>query len=335
MAIYGTIVPNFNTSFRNLLINGDMSVWQKGTSGNTSGASVVSDMFSIESRNSTTINWAQSTDVPAGEGFSYSMRIYATNSTDDGCHWKKAVELGGTGNYSKFAAGKKFVLSYWAKSAYSNRTINPTLLLSNSTTGHTAYSQSVTSNEGTATLTTTWQKFTHTYTMPTWTADTGSLSNVTMLYIRFLQGSDNTSQDTYITGIQFEEGTVATPFEFRPIQTETALCQRYYFRVVDTDGVTEQIVMWGLASNSAQVNFVPPVVPMFGRPSVSITNTAPYWESSPWGTAGVSSSGVTVTNGHFGRSGYDILVSGTFNPTLTRAINYTIEANIFILSSEL
>jgi hypothetical protein len=31
----------------------------------------------------------------------------------------------------------------------------------------------------------------------------------------------------YITGVQLEPGTVATPFEFRPYGTELALCQRY------------------------------------------------------------------------------------------------------------
>ena len=39
---------------------------------------------------------------------------------------------------------------------------------------------------------------------------------------------DDNSNEFYLTGVQFELGTVATPFEHRSFEEELARCQRYY-----------------------------------------------------------------------------------------------------------
>ena len=38
-----------------------------------------------------------------------------------------------------------------------------------------------------------------------------------------------------VTGVQLERGTVATPFDYRSIGQELALCQRYYYRIKGSD----------------------------------------------------------------------------------------------------
>jgi hypothetical protein len=57
----------------------------------------------------------------------------------------------------------------------------------------------------------------------------------------------------YITGVQLEVGSVATPFERRPYGAELALCQRYYYRInaVNTDS------MFGIGFNGSTTVALP------------------------------------------------------------------------------
>jgi hypothetical protein len=76
----------------------------------------------------------------------------------------------------------------------------------------------------------------------------------------------------YITGVQLEAGSVATPFEHRQYGQELALCQRYYWRVSETSFFPT----WGSGMCSATTTarlYVKHPVNMRARPTYSYGGT--------------------------------------------------------------
>jgi hypothetical protein len=92
----------------------------------------------------------------------------------------------------------------------------------------------------------------------------------------------------YITGVQLEKGTVATPFERRPFGTELALCQRYYQKL-NALTTNNNRIAFGLADNTSRVRTAIPLpVELRAAPTVSATTLA----LTPVGAAITSVSGV-------------------------------------------
>jgi len=57
----------------------------------------------------------------------------------------------------------------------------------------------------------------------------------------------------YLTGVQFEAGSVATPFEQRPVGMELSLCQRYYEQIGEPGGA--DLVLGGVATAGSQTAY--------------------------------------------------------------------------------
>jgi len=78
----------------------------------------------------------------------------------------------------------------------------------------------------------------------------------------------------YITGVQFEVGTTATPFEYRQYGTELALCQRYFYLSNPTN-VLKNGGAWGTMYTTTNAHITGPLpVPMRTAPTFTFVGTS-------------------------------------------------------------
>ena len=76
----GSLQPSASVG-KNLIINGDMRIWQRNTSvTGVSNAELVADRW-VHVISGGTWDVARSTDVPTGEGFGYSLKVDCTATT--------------------------------------------------------------------------------------------------------------------------------------------------------------------------------------------------------------------------------------------------------------
>jgi hypothetical protein len=252
-----------NQTMRNRIINGGMYIWQRGTTVTSVGIDTFGPdrykQWANDGGETGRSTWSQSTDVPSGQGFPYSCKIAVTTaqasfSSSQGYSFEQRIEANNIYDLAYGTAGAQpITLSFWAKS---NKTGTYTVAIGNNGTAATnVYKQTVS-------LTSSWAKYTVTIPGDTSLATTstangqgmfvsimlsnGATSAVTntwqtySLQNRTATGQvnfyDSTSNELYITGVQLEEGTAASPFENRLYGTELSLCQRYYSVVTNGTG---------------------------------------------------------------------------------------------------
>lgn len=229
------IVPNSSFMFRNKIINGNFDIWQRGTSQTSSGYGSADRWFNIHSGSTKTasqqaFNLGQ-TDVPGNS--KYYLRHVVSSVAGDPNYCIAMQKIEGVDTL----AGQTATLSFWAK-ADSNKNI-ATEFLQYFGTGGSPSTLVNTIGVTTHNLTTSWQKFTATVAVPSISGKTLGSNGDDRLELNFWfdAGSDYNSRTNSlgqqsgtfdIAQVQVEEGTVATPFEHRPIGMELSLCQRYY-----------------------------------------------------------------------------------------------------------
>jgi len=209
LADLGNVYDDGALSNRNRIINGGFDVWQRGTSFTPSSVIFGADRFAAYKSGASAGDYARSTDVPAGQGFTYSGYF---NGTDI----RHSIELPAAGKRGVFVDGSQWTLSFWVKAAASG-TATANLGWAN---GVSASSLTYWGADQSYSYSTSWEKKTITFTVGG--SITGSHAAV-LLYMSSVSG-------LYLTGVMLEIGDTATPFEHpRSYGDELLRCQRYYY----------------------------------------------------------------------------------------------------------
>ena len=225
-----------NLGRRNVLINGNFDVWQRATSF-TDIAGIWkyghADRWNGHNDAADAGTYSQSTVVP-NAGSTYSMLLTGASGVSN-TNFSQRIE---STSLKGIREKDSFTVSGYIRSAIAGKNIGCHALCPTATDNYASYSQhnslmtstTISGNGGTGTSSltltdaNTWYYFTFTKTSAT------SLTNFDKGYALFLavNGQTSTSHQVYLSQLQVEAGTTATPFEQRSFGEELSLCQRYF-----------------------------------------------------------------------------------------------------------
>ncbi len=219
------------TVISNPILNSAMQIWQRGTTSATTASIYTADRWQkgtgTHYNNSRQVT-GDTTNLP---NIQYCLRAQRTagSTTTTGVELSQSMESAVCIPY----AGKTVTISFYARAGanYSSASNALTMYLYSGTSTDAnlfagGFTGAVVVASTTATLTTTWQRFTVTGTV-------GATATQLAPYALYSPTGTAGANDYYeITGVQIDIGSVALPFRTNgaTLQGELAACQRYYFR---------------------------------------------------------------------------------------------------------
>jgi len=284
--------PNFVNQLgrRNLIINGDMRIAQRGTGAFTANSSYPVDRWNMIS-NATDFTTTQDSSVPTGKGFTNSIKIQptATKSPSGSTYARIGYSIEGYDGVSLCwgtSGAKSATISFWVKSSVTG---TYSLCVKNGAANKSLvqdYTISVADTWEYKTITIppetsgTWDSVNGRFAyIDIWLAGQGSQTSTTGSWISSNANMSNnqvnffasTSNIFNITGFQLEVGDTATDFEHRTYAEELSLCQRYYQQLV---GNSDAFTFPGKGQGSTTVDGTFPLaVPLRASPTMNAIAT--------------------------------------------------------------
>ena len=263
LADLGNVYDDGALSNRSLIINGAMTVAQRGVSAALTSGNFTVDRFKLQSTNLDNLVGTMTQDSDAPDGFANSLKITTTTAetaiaADEYFYVTQLIEAQNLQQLSfGSSAAKDITVSFWIKSTQTGVFAVSLYTADNAGIANSTYTISSAS---------TWE-----YKTITFTGDTARAinnDNGLGMYVNFhlAAGTNFTSDPTdetfeaysdakwagghvqngvittasatwQITGVQLECSDTATPFEHRSYGDELARCQRYYQQVDRGSGI--------------------------------------------------------------------------------------------------
>lgn len=231
----------YSLTIKNKLLNGSLSLWQRGTSFSIPSATVV---YTADRWYGSRLGGNQTVSRIAGSRGTYALKMQRTAGDTSG-NWVAISQPFDTDTINEMR-GNQVTLSFYAKAgANFSGVMAVAMYCGTGAVGNLFSGTWVGTNNpinATPAITTTLTKYT--FVSSAIPAGTNQID----LRIGFApSGTAGADDSMTVEQIQLEIGTTVTPFEVRPTGIELALCQRFYERL---GGVASDITVRGYLLNA-------------------------------------------------------------------------------------
>jgi hypothetical protein len=209
------------------ILNGDFSIWQRGSSFNVTASGTYSaDRFRYDFDGNGTATLSRQ---------AFTLGTAPVSGYESQYFFRHLVTAAGTTTFTNIFqpiedvrtyAGQTVTFSFWAKAD----TSRSSFIYAEQNFGSGGSSVVQYLSMGSASLTTSWQRFSFTVSLSSIAGKTIGTNSSLNFYIR---GGTTLNASTDLWGVQLEAGSTATPFQTATgtKQGELAACQRYYQRI--------------------------------------------------------------------------------------------------------